>query len=105
VFVLNADSSAASRAELLERSKLSADSFFLVGPEGRVAADIDARYIETAHSCASAASFTLRPRKPLAPGEYTVVLLLDAAAWPSVFTSDVSTHDGKRALVRRYRRL
>lgn len=103
VFVLNADSAEATPAELVARAKVSSSTFFIVGGGGPVAAEIEAHSHEHAHSCASAATFTLRPSAPLAKGDYTVVLLLDAAGWPAVFESDVSTYEGKRALSRRYR--
>lgn len=102
-FVLNSDSAEATPAELLARSKVTAQMFFIVGPGGRVPGGIQARYVESAHSCASAASFTLQPSAPLASGDYTVVILLDDAGWPAVFDGDVTTYEGKRALVRRYR--
>lgn len=102
-FALSSDSAEATPAELLERSKVSPATFFLIGPRGRVAAQIEARYFQSAHSCANAASFTLTPAAPLAPGDYTVVLLIDKASWPAVFDDDVTTYEGGRALVRRYR--
>ena len=103
VFVLNADSAEATPAELVTRSKVGSATFFVVGAGGRVPAEIEAHGVAHAHSCASAASFTLRPSAPLAQGDYAVVLLLDGAGWPAVFESDVSVYEGKRALVRRYR--
>jgi hypothetical protein len=103
IFVLNADSKATSTSDLVARAKVNDSTFFVAGAAGHVPAEIRAHSNDHAHSCASAASFTLTPTAPLTKGEYAVVLLLDGAGWPAVFESDVSTYEGKRALVRRYR--
>lgn len=103
VFVLNADSKATSASDLVARARVNDATFFVAGATGHVPAEIRAVSNDHAHSCASAASFTLTPAAPLAKGDYAVVLLLDDAGWPAVFESDVSTYEGKRALVRRYR--
>ena len=103
-FTLNADSQRRSAAELLAASGIGAESYFLEGPGGsRVPATIEAVPITSAHSCASAATFTLRPLAPLTPGDYTLVVLIDATRWPAVYSGDVETFRGRPALVRRYR--
>lgn len=102
-FTLAADFEQATPEQLLAHSKVSAQSFFVVGPSGRVDAEVSAQSFTGAHSCANAASFKLTPKAPLAPGEYTVVLLLDEVAWPSIDDDHLATWEGKRALVRHYR--
>lgn len=103
-FYIDADSRKdRTREQLLTDAGLSATSFFLKGRSGPVPAEISAQLSSTAHSCAGAASFILRPLSPLAPGEYTLVLLLDAAKWPAIFSEDIRTWQGQRALFRRYR--
>lgn len=102
-FVLNSDSKSRTAKELTAASGVMAPSFFLVSQSGvHVPAEIRAEPVAHAHSCASAASFTLRPRLPLLPGEYTLVLLLDAVRWPAVWSSDVEKFKGHAAIVRRY---
>jgi hypothetical protein len=101
-FWVNADSSRRTPDELLASSGISAESLFLVGPGGPVPAAIAASSVDSAHSCASAASFSLTPAAPLPPGDYHLVLRLDLAKWPAVRSGEVSQHDGHRAMVRRY---
>lgn len=103
MFILNSDSGARTAPEVRERSGVTAESLFLEGPTGRVAADVEPHVHTSAHSCASAASFTLHPQSALAPGDYTLVLLLDAVRWPAISSSDVVVWQGRRAMIRRYR--
>ena len=70
---------------------------------GAVPVDFTASIVPSAHSCASAATITVKPRAPLAPGEYTLAGLLDLAKWPAVWESDVVTWRGHAASLRRYR--
>ncbi len=103
VFIVNSDSDARTVQEVAERSGVGPDALFLEGPAGRVPAEIEAHVHTSAHSCASAASFTLRPQSPLSPGDYTLVLLLDSVRWPAISSSDVAAWRGRKAMLRSYR--
>lgn len=101
-FWINADASDRSAEALLADSGVDTTTFVLVGPSGPVEADVSANAVTSAHSCASAATFHLKPRAGLSPGEYTLVLRLDRVKWPALLSGEVGTFEGERALVRRY---
>lgn len=99
---LNVDTGEKSGPALLAASKITAENVLLAGPQGRISVDLDARIATSAHSCASAGSIEIKPRAPLVPGDYTLVILLDQIAFPAIDDDDVGTWQGHRAIVRRY---
>lgn len=103
IFTANSDSDAKTSADVRDRSGVTEDVFFLQSPTGRVPATLTFERNDSAHSCASAASITLRPSAPLPAGDYDLVLLLEAAKWPAITGADVESWKGKAAIVRRYR--
>ena len=90
---------------LLGSAGLDAQAWFLVDADGsRISSRIDALQHDSAHSCASAVGFELRPELALAPGVYRLVLLVDRVAWPVLSQGvDVGSWEGERAIVQFYR--
>jgi len=105
-FHQNADSERVEDpSTLLAASGLDPQTWFLVDERGTVIPSrIDATQHDSAHSCASAAGFTLRPESPLEPGVYRLVLLVERVHWP-ILRGDVamSSWEGEAALVQFYR--
>jgi hypothetical protein len=90
---------------LLEEANLTPETWFLLDEmDGRIESELEARANDTAHSCASLVTFTLEPFEPLEPGNYRMVLLTGALAWPQA-RKDVqeTTFEGTRAIVQYYR--
>lgn len=68
--------------KLLALSGLSAATWFLVDANGTVVpSHITPSYNKNAHGCASAATFVLSPKAPLAPGFYRIVMLHEKLRW------------------------
>lgn len=105
-FGISADGPNAEEAALFDASGIGPDNLFLVveATGERVPATIEAT--AGGHMCLHGVSFTLRPLEPLAPGDYTLVLLLDEVAWPHAGRhayGRVGDYQGARAMVRTYR--
>lgn len=102
-FAINLDTNLKTGTEVLVESGLDSASVLLEGPAGRVPLTIDASVNTSAHSCASAGSLTARPVAPLAPGDYTFIVLLDKSRWKPIHDDDATSWRGQRAMVRTYR--
>lgn len=85
--------------ELVADAGIDAEAWFLLDAAGEpVPATISGDW--GGHSCFEGNTFTLVPDAPLAPGDYTLVLILDAIAWDYLGDEGaVETWDGERALV------
>jgi hypothetical protein len=105
-FSQNADHAYVDDSErLLDEANMTPDTWFLLDEmDEQVASEIGVFVNDTAHSCASAVTFTLEPLEPLEPGVYRLVLLTEEVAWPQA-RKDVEETDfeGTRAIVHWYR--
>ena len=101
-FRILADGPNAGSAELLGRSRVDAGSWILVADAtGQpIAADITAD--AGGHMCLNGVGFNLAPRAPLAPGAYTLALLIDGVRWPVLDSDQRGAFRGAPALVRHY---
>lgn len=91
---------------LLGASGIDGEAWFLIAEASgeRVPATIDGD--AGGHSCRYGVGFNLRPEAPLPAGDYTLVLRLDAVAWPLVGRDPYGERgsvDGAPALIRRFR--
>lgn len=105
-FHQNADSSRVEDpSTLITAAGLDASTWFLIDERDSVIASrIEALQHESAHSCASAAGFVLRPAAPLEPGVYRLVLLVERVKWPLLRQGvALSSWAGEPALVQFYR--
>lgn len=88
-----------SSEELLADAGIDATTWFLLDPAGQ---PVDAALSGDwgGHTCLNGNTFTLAPGAPLAPGDHTLVLRLEAIAW-DFLPGDVeaSTWEGEEALV------
>lgn len=91
--------------QLIASAGLSGETWFLVDASGaRIASSITPQQHSSAHSCASAVGFDLRPDAALEPGVYRLVLLVDRVNWPLLRQGvDLSSWEGERALIQFYR--
>ncbi len=105
-FRIGGDGPKADSELLLSASGVDVDTWFLVAEaSGEV---VPATIVGDAggHSCRYGVGFNLVPEAPLASGDYTLVLRLDALSWPHVGRDPyggLSTFEGAPALVRRFR--
>jgi hypothetical protein len=98
------ESSPKSHEALLASAGVHVGTWFLVDESSaRVEATIEAKVFTSAHGCANAASFVLKPTEDLKPGAYRLVMLQDEVTWPRVGDSPTSTFEGKNAILQYYR--
>ncbi|MFO7567414.1 MAG: hypothetical protein R6X02_32525 [Enhygromyxa sp.] len=90
---------------LLAESGVDSRTWFLVDErDAIVPSRVEAIQHSSAHSCASAVGFELRPDAPLEPGVYRLVLLVERVRWPLLRGSvALSSWAGEPALVQYYR--
>ena len=102
VFSINVDTSEHSPEQLLAASGVTNRSVILEGAQGAIPLAFQAFLASSAHSCASAASISVKPAAPLPPGDYVLALLLDMLPWPAVRDDQRQIWQGHPALVQRY---
>ncbi len=104
-FRLTADGPSAESDELVADASIDGDAWFLIDEASGEAVPATISGDSGGHVCRNGVGFSLVPDEPLAPGKYTLVLLLDAIDWPlngdHAFGQE-STYGGALALVREF---
>ncbi len=101
-FRIRADGPMRSSAELLKLSGVGPQSWVLRDDRAGQSVPVEITADAGGHMCLHGVGFNLRPRVPLAPGGYTMVLYLDRVRWPLAAPDDRVTYQGRPALVRRF---